>query len=91
MLFRSLTGANGLALWVPAGFAHGFLALEDETLALYKCTACYAPSAERSILWNDPVIGITWPGPAVHFSPKDLAAPVLASADYNFVYTPEPK
>jgi dTDP-4-dehydrorhamnose 3,5-epimerase len=83
---RTLTGANGLAMWVPAGFAHGFLVLEDETLALYKCTSCYAPAAERSILYNDPAIGIAWPIPALHFSPKDLAAPTLAKADYNFVY-----
>ncbi len=86
---RTLTAANGLALWVPAGFAHGFLVLEDETLALYKCTACYAPAAERSILWNDPAIGIAWPISAEHFSAKDLAAPALADADYTFVYTPD--
>jgi len=88
---RTLTGANGLALWVPAGFAHGFLALADETYVLYKCTTCYAPQAERAIIWNDPAIGIDWPIPPAHFSPKDLAAPLLANADYNFVYTPERK
>jgi len=88
---RTLTGANGLALWVPVGFAHGFLVLEDESLVLYKCTTCYMPSAERSIIWNDPAIGIQWPIAAVHFSPKDTAAPPLSGADYNFTYTPEGK
>jgi len=87
---RTLTGSNGLALWVPAGFAHGFLVLEDQTLVLYKCDACYAPQAERSILWNDPAIGIEWPGPATSLSDKDKAAPTLANADYNFVFT-DPK
>ncbi len=86
---RTLTVANGLAMWVPAGFAHGFLVLEDETLVLYKCTTCYTPAAERAIVYNDPAIGIVWPIPAEHFSPKDLAAPMLAKADYNFVYQGE--
>lgn len=84
---RTLTAANGLAMWVPTGFAHGFLVMEDETLVLYKCTTCYAPQAERSVLWNDPAIGIAWPAPAANLSPKDAAAPKLADADYNFVYS----
>jgi dTDP-4-dehydrorhamnose 3,5-epimerase len=83
---RTLTGDNGAALWVPSGFAHGFLVLEDDSLVLYKCTACYAPQAERSILWNDPAIGIVWPEQATSLSAKDAAAPTLAGADFNFVY-----
>ncbi len=83
---RTLTARGGVALWVPAGFAHGFLVLEDSTLVLYKCTACYAPHAERSIVWNDPAIGIAWPAPATSLSKKDADAPTLANADFNFVY-----
>jgi dTDP-4-dehydrorhamnose 3,5-epimerase len=83
---RTLTARSGLALWVPTGFAHGFLVLEDNTLVLYKCTTCYAPQAERSILWNDPAIGIAWPQPATSLSKKDADAPPLSGADFNFVY-----
>jgi dTDP-4-dehydrorhamnose 3,5-epimerase len=50
-------------LWVPQGFAHGFLALTDEVDFLYKCTDFYAPEYERTIRWNDPGIGIEWPLP----------------------------
>lgn len=85
---RTLTGQNGLALWVPAGFAHGFLVLEDQSFVLYKCNACYAPNAERSILWNDPSIGILWPEPVTSLSKKDADAPSLDRADFNFVYDP---
>jgi dTDP-4-dehydrorhamnose 3,5-epimerase len=62
-------------LWIPEGFAHGFLALEDETHFLYKTTAYYAPDSERAIRWNDPEIGITWP------KLENLAAPLLAPKD----------
>ena len=86
---RVLTRENGLALWVPAGFAHGFQVLEDQSIVIYKCDACYAPHAERSILWSDPAIGIQWPGRTTSLSEKDANAPTLAEADYNFVYTPE--
>ncbi len=48
-------------LWVPAGFAHGFLALSDATEVLYKTTDYYAPEHERCVLWNDPDIGVDWP------------------------------
>src|SRR4051812_9836240 len=48
-------------LWVPAGFAHGFLSLSDSTEVLYKTTDYYAPEHERCVLWNDPDVGIDWP------------------------------
>ena len=48
-------------LWVPTGFAHGFLALSDGTEVLYKTTDYYAPEHERCVLWNDPDVGIDWP------------------------------
>lgn len=47
-------------LYVPAGFAHGFVALENDTVFLYKCSSYYEPSAERTILWNDPELAIDW-------------------------------
>jgi dTDP-4-dehydrorhamnose 3,5-epimerase len=83
---RTLTGENRLSLWVPVGFAHGFLALEDDTLVLYKCTSIHAPEFERAVNYADPAIGIAWPFPPSLVTPKDAAAPPLASADYNFAY-----
>ena len=56
-----LSAANKRIFWVPPGFAHGFVSLEDGTEFLYKCTAFYEPAAEHSLLWNDPEIGIIWP------------------------------
>jgi dTDP-4-dehydrorhamnose 3,5-epimerase len=70
-------------LWIPPGFAHGFVALEDDTHFLYKTTDYYAKDCERSIVWNDPAIGIVWPdlGMAPLLAAKDAAAPALAQAD----------
>ena len=56
-----LSAENKRMLWVPAGFAHGFLALSDSTEVLYKTTDYYAPEHERCVMWNDPDIGIDWP------------------------------
>ena len=56
-----LSGDNHRQLWIPAGFAHGFLVLSDSADFLYKTTDYYAPQHERSVLWNDPAIGIDWP------------------------------
>lgn len=56
-----LTEENKRMLWIPPGFAHGFLVLSDHADFLYKTTDFYAPEHERSILWNDPEIGIEWP------------------------------
>lgn len=74
-----LTAANKRMLWIPPGFAHGFLALEDATEFLYKCTAVYDPAAEHSLLWNDPAIGIDWPlnGAQPTLAGKDAAARML--------------
>jgi dTDP-4-dehydrorhamnose 3,5-epimerase len=78
-----LSGENKRMFWVPPGFAHGFVALEDETDFLYKCTALYAPQWDRSIAWNDPAIGIEWPleGLAPQLSAKDTAAIALKDAE----------
>lgn len=51
---------NNLSLWSPPGFAHGFLALEDDTEFFYKVTNVYSPDHERSLLWNDPELNIKW-------------------------------
>lgn len=70
-------------LWIPPGFAHGFMALEDDTHFLYKTTDYYARDCERAIVWNDPAIGIVWPdlGMAPLLAPKDAAAQSLAQAE----------
>ena len=56
-----LDAANRRALYVPEGFAHGFLTLSDETDFLYKCTAPYAPQSEHTLAWDDSAVGIDWP------------------------------
>ena len=62
-------------IWVPPGFAHGFLVLSDFALIQYKCTEYYAPECEHSILWNDPDIGIQWPmTEGIELSAKDKVA-----------------
>lgn len=55
-----LNGTTKEMLWIPAGFAHGFVALEDDTIFAYKCTAYYHPSSERTLIWNDRRLGIDW-------------------------------
>jgi dTDP-4-dehydrorhamnose 3,5-epimerase len=75
-----LNEENKLQIWIPPGFAHGFWVLRDDTDVLYKCTALYDPSSERSILWNDPEIGIEWPRGQPILSEKDRTAPRLAEA-----------
>jgi dTDP-4-dehydrorhamnose 3,5-epimerase len=59
-----LSETNNHILWVPPGFAHGFLVLSESADFQYKCTDYYAPAHERSLLWNDPALGIEWPLPA---------------------------
>jgi len=80
-----LTAANRRQLWVPPGFAHAFIALEDDTHFLYKTTDVYAKDRERAIRWDDPALGINWPLPTGVAAPlvaaKDAAAPALAEAD----------
>jgi dTDP-4-dehydrorhamnose 3,5-epimerase len=56
-----LSAANYRMFWVPEGFAHGFLTLEDDTDFLYKCTALYSPQSEHTLAWDDPAVGINWP------------------------------
>jgi dTDP-4-dehydrorhamnose 3,5-epimerase len=70
-------------LWVPPGFAHGFYVTSPEAELLYKATDYYAPQWERTIIWNDPAIGIPWPvqGELPILSPKDAAGSLLAEAE----------
>ncbi|HVX40775.1 MAG TPA: dTDP-4-dehydrorhamnose 3,5-epimerase [Gemmatimonadaceae bacterium] len=77
----ALSQENRRMLYVPAGFAHGFLVTRDDTLFAYKCTDYYHPEAERSIRWDDPAIGIEWPITDVVLSAKDRDAPPLAAFD----------
>ena len=70
-----LSADNALQMWVPAGFAHGFMVLSETAEFLYKTTDYWYPEHERSLLWNDPALGIEWPLPA------GLMAPVLAAKD----------
>ncbi len=77
----TLSAENKRMFWVPEGFAHGFLTLEDDTDFLYKCTALYAPQHEASLAWDDPVVGIEWPlaGIDIKLSAKDAAGVPLAN------------
>jgi dTDP-4-dehydrorhamnose 3,5-epimerase len=81
-----LTGENGLMLYIPPGFAHGFLVLSDTADIIYKCTEEYFPESDRGIIWNDPDIGIDWPANAPVLSAKDGGLPRLRDADNNFMY-----
>ncbi len=79
-----LSDANRHQLWVPEGFAHGFLALEDDTQFLYKTTDVYARECERALRWDDPDIAIRWPLPpdeTPRLAAKDAAAPGLTSVE----------
>jgi dTDP-4-dehydrorhamnose 3,5-epimerase len=78
-----LSGENFRQLWVPPGFAHGFLVLSETADFLYKTTDYYAPEQERSLLWNDPAVGVEWPlaGIEPRLAAKDAAGQVLGQAE----------
>jgi dTDP-4-dehydrorhamnose 3,5-epimerase len=69
-----LSGENKKQLWIPEGFAHGLVALEDETIFSYKCSGLYSKEHERGVRWNDPTLGIQW----------GISEPVINSRDANF-------
>lgn len=73
-----LSAANLRQLWIPEGYAHGFLVLSDEAIFTYKCTSPYSPGCEHGISWKDPNIGINWPRAVSTLSPKDASAPLLS-------------
>jgi len=73
-----LSEANGLMLYIPAGFAHGFYALTDPAEVMYKCSKEYAPAHDAGVRWNDPDLKIKWPVKKPKLSPKDSTLPFLA-------------
>lgn len=74
-----LDAASGRQIYIPEGFAHGFVVTSDSALVLYKCTETYHPGAEASLLWSDPELAIDWPVAAPVLSAKDGAAPGLVA------------
>lgn len=77
----TLSGDNHRQLWVPPGFAHGFCVLSETADFLYKCTEFYDADDERGIAWNDPDIGIEWPGEGWIVSERDARNPTLSEFD----------
>lgn len=82
-----LSAENGQQLFIPKGFAHGFITLLPDSEIVYKCSDYYAPETEGSLRWDDPEIGIDWPlsGEPI-LSAKDAAAPLLADLDSPFFW-----
>ncbi|MFN0252029.1 MAG: dTDP-4-dehydrorhamnose 3,5-epimerase [Kofleriaceae bacterium] len=77
-----LSAENHRQLWIPPGFAHGFLAMSDRAEVVYRCTDLYSPTDERTVRWNDPQLGIAWPldGEPL-LSKRDAIAPLVADAE----------
>ena len=73
-----LDASSGRQLWIPPGFAHGYLTLSEQAVFTYKCTEYYDPSVEGVVRWDDPAIGIRWPVHAPQVSAKDASAPALS-------------
>jgi len=76
---KELSAENGFQLWIPEGFGHGFIALSPEADLLYHCTAQYDPISERTLRYDDPELGIEWPGDRHILSPKDEAGRSLST------------
>jgi len=81
-----LSAKNHNMLWIPPGFAHGVLVLENDTQLIYKVTELYSPEHDRCIRWDDPTIAVKWPMSNPDLSEKDLKAPLLNDVDNNFIY-----
>jgi dTDP-4-dehydrorhamnose 3,5-epimerase len=79
-----LSGEDGKMLWIPSGFAHGYLVLSETVDLTYKVTAEFDAALDRGICWDDPAIGVRWPTDAPILSPKDQALPSLAEAENPF-------
>ncbi|MFW6331555.1 MAG: dTDP-4-dehydrorhamnose 3,5-epimerase, partial [Gemmatimonadota bacterium] len=77
----TLSAENGHQLWIPEGFAHGYVALSESAVFAYKCTRAYHPAGDAAIRWDDPELGIDWPVAAPVLSDKDAAAPLLRDID----------
>lgn len=79
-----LDADSGQLLWIPPGFAHGYLVLSQVADVHYKVTAEYDPALDRGVLWNDPAIGVVWPVSDPIVSAKDLTQPTLDASDNPF-------
>lgn len=82
-----LTAENGHQLWVPVGFAHGFITLEPDTEVQYKVTGYYDPEADRGLAWDDPALAISWGTDAPVLSDKDKVHPPLTDLPTYFTYS----
>ena len=80
-----LTEENKIQFWIPEGFAHGFVTLEDDTIFAYKCTNVYNKESEGSILWNDPDINIEWNIENPILSEKDKVSPLFKNFETPFI------
>lgn len=87
-----LTAAKGEQLYVPVGFAHGFVTLEPDCEVAYKTSALYAPESDGGVAWNDPDIAVAWPlgGAAPELSDKDRVLPLLKGIETGFTYDGTP-
>jgi len=81
---RTLDVESGEMLWIPPGFAHGYLVMSDTADVSYKVTAEYAPDLDRGIRWDDPTLGIQWPLDDPILSDRDRRHPTFAKADNTF-------
>ena len=79
-----LSGENKTSLWIPPGFAHGFVTLEDDTIFTYKCSGVYNKEAEGSILWNDKDLNIDWGMQNPIVSEKDRLSPPFSMLNSEF-------
>lgn len=75
---QGLSASNRLQLFIPAGFAHGFLALSNDAVVHYDCTDVYDAAADRNLAWDDPDVTIGWPAAPAVISAKDRSAPRVA-------------
>jgi dTDP-4-dehydrorhamnose 3,5-epimerase len=83
---EELSLANGRMLWIPVGFAHGFCALEDNSVLTYATTEVYSGAHDGGIAWDDPDIGVVWPITDPALSDKDRTLPRLRDSDHGFKY-----
>ncbi|OGI22298.1 MAG: dTDP-4-dehydrorhamnose 3,5-epimerase [Candidatus Moranbacteria bacterium RIFCSPHIGHO2_01_FULL_55_24] len=81
-----LSAENKKQLWIPEGFAHGFLTLEDDTLFSYKCTNTYSKEHDRGVRWNDPSLAIEWGVENPSVSEKDAVQPLFSDIPEEFTY-----
>ncbi|MBX2810452.1 MAG: dTDP-4-dehydrorhamnose 3,5-epimerase [Myxococcales bacterium] len=81
-----LSDEENTMLWVPPGFAHGFLALSELADCIYMQSDYWSPDQERCLRWNDPTVGVPWPIQDVKLSAKDAQAPMLDAIETNFRY-----